>query len=149
MIDERPEEVKQMEVFRTGNRWKVIGGNWVFFVQTSVSITCVYDAYPLPTADETEDTVEENENEPESQKPDPLSKKSRKNSPVRKTRHDSPDISPPRKIRHDSPDVSPPRKARHDSPDLSPPRQHAGKSGKQQIKNFVILFFRSHLLFFT
>uniref|UniRef100_H3CX92 BUD13 homolog n=1 Tax=Tetraodon nigroviridis TaxID=99883 RepID=H3CX92_TETNG len=105
VIDERPEEVKQMEVFRTGNRWKVIG------------------------ADETEDTVEENENEPESQKPDPLSKKSRKNSPVRKTRHDSPDISPPRKIRHDSPDVSPPRKARHDSPDLSPPRQHAGKSG--------------------
>ncbi|CAG00506.1 unnamed protein product [Tetraodon nigroviridis] len=110
VIDERPEEVKQMEVFRTGNRWKVIG------------------------ADETEDTVEENENEPESQKPDPLSKKSRKNSPVRKTRHDSPDISPPRKIRHDSPDVSPPRKARHDSPDLSPPRQHAGKSGAKRVQ---------------
>lgn len=27
VIDDRPEEVKQMEVFRTGNRWKVIGGN--------------------------------------------------------------------------------------------------------------------------
>lgn len=30
VIDDRPEEVKQMEVFRTGNRWKVIGGNWGF-----------------------------------------------------------------------------------------------------------------------
>lgn len=26
VIDDRPEEVKQMEVFRTSNRWKVIGG---------------------------------------------------------------------------------------------------------------------------
>lgn len=28
VIDERPEEVKQLEAFRTSNRWKVIGGNW-------------------------------------------------------------------------------------------------------------------------
>lgn len=27
VIDERPEEVKQLEAFRTSNRWKVIGGN--------------------------------------------------------------------------------------------------------------------------
>lgn len=134
MIDERPEEVKQMEVFRTGNRWKVIGGNWVFLQKFSVSITYyVYDEYPLPTADEKEGTDVENENEHQNQKPDPSSKKSRKNSPVKKTRHDSPDISPLRKIRHDSPDVSPPRKASHDSPDLSAPRQHSGKSGKRQI----------------
>lgn len=26
VIDDRPEEVKQMEVFRTGNRWKIVGG---------------------------------------------------------------------------------------------------------------------------
>lgn len=75
----------------------------------------------------------EDESEHQDQKPDPSSKKRRKNSPVKKTRHDSPDISPPRKIRHDSPDVSPSRKARHDSPDLSPPRQCSEKSGKQQI----------------
>lgn len=119
MIDERPEEVKQMEVFRTGNRWKVIGGNWVFFVQISVSITYyVYDEYPLPIADEKEGTDVENENEHQNQKADPSSKKN--SSQVKKTRHDSPDISPPRKIRHDS-------------PDLSPPRQRSGKSGKRQI----------------
>lgn len=27
VIDERPDEVKQLEAFRTGNRWKVVGGN--------------------------------------------------------------------------------------------------------------------------
>lgn len=37
IIDERPEEVKQMEIFRTGNRWKVIGGNWLFFEELCVS----------------------------------------------------------------------------------------------------------------
>lgn len=37
IIDERPEEVKQMELFRTGNRWKVIGGNWFFFEELCVS----------------------------------------------------------------------------------------------------------------
>lgn len=26
-IDERPDDVKQLEAFRTSNRWKVIGGN--------------------------------------------------------------------------------------------------------------------------
>lgn len=123
-----------MEVFRTGNRWKVIGGNWAFFPPISASIAYyVYDEHLLPIADEKEGTDAENTNDDQNQKPDPSSKKSRKNSPVKKTRHDSPDISPPRKIRHDSPDVSPLRKARHDSPDLSPPRQHSGKSGKQQI----------------
>ncbi|TNM84875.1 hypothetical protein fugu_009053 [Takifugu bimaculatus] len=121
VIDDRPEEVKQMELFRTGNRWKVIG------------------------ADEKEDTDENNGNEHESEKAETSSKKSKKKSPVRKTRHDSPDISPPRRARHDSPDISPPRRARHDSPDispprrarhdspdLSPPRHHSGKSGAKR-----------------
>lgn len=75
----------------------------------------------------------EDESEHQNEKPDPSSKQRRKNLPVKKTRHDSPDISPPRKTRHDSPDVSPLRKTRHDSPDLSPPRQYLEKSGKQQI----------------
>lgn len=26
IIDERPDEVKQLEVFRTSNKWKVLGG---------------------------------------------------------------------------------------------------------------------------
>ncbi|XP_071316510.1 BUD13 homolog [Trachinotus anak] len=132
VIDDRPEEVKQLEAFRTSNRWKVIG------------------------ADEDEDTNRSHHDSPELS-----SKRRRPNSPVRKTRHDSPDtspprrgrhdspdispprrgrhdspdISPPRRGRHDSPDISPPRRGRHDSPDLSPPRQHTGKSGKVQSKD--------------
>ncbi|XP_044079285.1 BUD13 homolog [Siniperca chuatsi] len=147
VIDERPEEVKQLEAFRTSNRWKVIG------------------------ADENEDTEEGKEGH---QHPEPVassrschnspelsSKRRRHDSPVRNTRynspdiappsrgrHDSPDISPPRRGRHDSPEISPsrrgrhdspeispPRRGRHDSPDLSPPRQQSRRSGKTQSKD--------------
>ncbi|CAK6953859.1 BUD13 homolog [Scomber scombrus] len=135
VIDDRPDEVKQLETFRTSNRWKVIGD------------------------DEKNDSEEENERgdqylEPEASSrshhdsPELSSKRRRDDSPVRKTRHDSPDISPPRKGRHDSPDISPPRRGRHDSPDISPPRrgrhdspdkspprQHSGKSRKVQSKD--------------
>ncbi|GAA6232179.1 BUD13 homolog isoform X2 [Lates japonicus] len=119
VIDDRPDEVKQLEAFRTSNRWRVIG------------------------ADEDKDTGGSHHDSPELS-----SKRGGHDSPVRKTRHDSPDVSPPRRGRHDSPDVSPPRKGRHDSPDispprrgrhdspdLSPPRQHSGKSGKVQSKD--------------
>ncbi|XP_041656529.1 BUD13 homolog [Cheilinus undulatus] len=121
VIDERPDEIKQLEAFRTSNRWKVIG------------------------ADENEDEEEETggpqhpEAESSSRRrhdsPDVSPKGQRHDSPLRKTRHDSPDISPPRRSRHDSPDISPPRRSRHDSPDLSPPRQQSGKSGKVQSKD--------------
>ncbi|XP_070699691.1 BUD13 homolog [Pempheris klunzingeri] len=135
VIDDRPEEVKQLEAFRTTNRWKVIG------------------------ADENEDTEEGQERGHQHpgpaassrirhDSPELSSKRGRHDSPVRKTRHDSPDASPPRRGRHDSPDASPPRRGRHDSPDaspprrgrhdspdLSPPRQLSGKSGKLQSKD--------------
>uniref|UniRef100_A0AAQ6INY8 BUD13 homolog n=1 Tax=Anabas testudineus TaxID=64144 RepID=A0AAQ6INY8_ANATE len=146
VIDDRPEAVKQLEDFRTSNRWKVIG------------------------ADDDKDTEElEGHQQSESvapsksrhDSPEPLSRKSRHDIPVRKTRHDSPDvspprsrrhdspenspprrgrndspdISPPRRGRHDSPDISPPRRGRHDSSDMSPPRQHSGKPGKVQSKD--------------
>nr|XP_020454188.1 BUD13 homolog [Monopterus albus] len=108
VIDDRPEEVKQLEAFRTGNRWKVVG------------------------ADEDKDTEEGKGHQyPESvtsnrschDSPEWSTKKSRHDPPVKKARHDSPDISPPRRGRHDSPDASPPRRGRHDSPDVSPPRK--------------------------
>ncbi|KAG8008600.1 BUD13-like protein [Nibea albiflora] len=100
VIDDRPEEVKQLEAFRTSNRWKVIG------------------------ADDEEDKGEGEDGEP----PEPAaSSRSRHDSPdaspPRRSRHDSPDASPPRRSRHDSPDASPPRRSRHDSPDASPPRR--------------------------
>ncbi|XP_035482745.1 BUD13 homolog isoform X1 [Scophthalmus maximus] len=119
VVDDRPDEVKQLESFRNSNRWKVIG------------------------ADE-----EEGASESRQDSPDLSSKGAGHDSPVRKTRHDSPDPSPPRRGRHDSPDTSPPRKSRHDSPDtslprrdrhdspdLSPRQQHSGKTGKVQSKD--------------
>ncbi|XP_060910852.1 BUD13 homolog [Labrus mixtus] len=122
VIDERPEEIKQLENFRTSNRWKIIG------------------------ADENEDTEELIEGGPQHSEAEPSSRsrhdspeisprRGGHDSPVRKTRHDSPDTSPARRGRHDSPDISPPRRSRHDSPDLSPQRQQSGKSGKVQSKD--------------
>uniref|UniRef100_A0A3Q3SPA6 BUD13 homolog n=1 Tax=Mastacembelus armatus TaxID=205130 RepID=A0A3Q3SPA6_9TELE len=124
VIDDRPDEVKQLEAFRTSNRWKVIG------------------------ADEDKDTDEGKEHQsPEPvtssksghDSPELLPKKRRHDCPLKKTRHDSPDVSPPRRGLHDSPDVSPPRRGRHDSPDVSPPRRgrhdSPGKSGKRQSKD--------------
>ncbi|XP_017273700.1 BUD13 homolog [Kryptolebias marmoratus] len=101
VIDERPEDVKQLEVFRSGNKWKVIG------------------------ADENKEDEEERENvEPvaSSSAPQESSKGRKQESPVRKTRHDSPDVSPP-------------RRGRHDSPDLSPSREHLRKPEKAQSKD--------------
>ncbi|XP_042355172.1 BUD13 homolog isoform X1 [Plectropomus leopardus] len=112
VIDDRPEEVKQMEAFRTSNRWKVIG------------------------ADENEDTEEEKRKE--HQLPGLVaSSRSRHDSPdispPRRGRHDSPDISPPRRGRHDSPDLSPPRQrsgksGMAQSKDSSPARRKPSSS---------------------
>nr|XP_031299488.1 BUD13 homolog isoform X2 [Camelus dromedarius] len=100
-VDERPEEVKQMEVFRSSAKWKLLGGHnedlpsYRHFHHDSPD--------PSPPRRVRHDT------------PDP--------SPPRKVRHDTPDSSPPRRVCHDSPAPSPPRRVRHDSPDLSPPRR--------------------------
>ncbi|XP_031728387.1 BUD13 homolog [Anarrhichthys ocellatus] len=101
MIDDRPEDVKQLEAFRTSNRWKVIG------------------------ADENEDVedVEDVEGVEGSdlQHPEPVASS--------RSRHDSPDTSPPRRSRHDSPGVSPPRSGKSkDEKDLSPTRRQPIKN---------------------
>uniref|UniRef100_A0A8C6GY80 BUD13 homolog n=1 Tax=Mus spicilegus TaxID=10103 RepID=A0A8C6GY80_MUSSI len=96
-VDERPEEVKQMEAFRSSAKWKLLGGHGEdghFHHDDQDS------SPPRRVRHDTPDT-----------------------SPPRKARHDTPDPSPPRKARHDTPDPSPPRKARHDTPDPSPPRK--------------------------
>ncbi|CAL1573490.1 unnamed protein product [Knipowitschia caucasica] len=108
VIDERPEEIKQLELFRSSNRWKIVG------------------------VDENEDDA--NEQETECPEP-PVSGRTRHDSPdispPRRVRHDSPDASPPRRVRHDSADASPPRRSRHDSPDRSSSRQRSEKSSKK------------------
>ncbi|KAK2828632.1 hypothetical protein Q5P01_019666 [Channa striata] len=134
IIDERPEEVKQLEAFRTSNRWKVIGADEDKNTEED-------------NGHQNLESVESSRNRHDS--PELLPKKRQHDILVRKTqsdssetslpkggrhdfsdmssakrvRHDSPDASPPRRGRHDSPDASPPRRGRHDSPDASPPRR--------------------------
>ncbi|XP_071219022.1 LOW QUALITY PROTEIN: BUD13 homolog [Salvelinus alpinus] len=87
MVDDRPDEIKRLEAFRTSNKWRVMG------------------------ADEEVPEEEEEEQRVRHDSPEPLSiKKTRHDSPeplaLRKQRHDSPDVSPPRRIGHESPDAS-------------------------------------------
>ncbi|XP_040585967.1 BUD13 homolog isoform X3 [Mesocricetus auratus] len=96
-VDERPEEVKQMEAFRSSAKWRLLGDH------SEDGHFHHDDQDPSPPRRARRDT------------PDP--------SPPRRARHDTPDPSPPRRARHDTPDPSPPRRARHDTPDPSPPRR--------------------------
>ncbi|XP_052615135.1 BUD13 homolog isoform X2 [Peromyscus californicus insignis] len=109
-VDERPEEVKQMEAFRSSAKWKLLGDH-------SEDGHFHHDTLdPSPPRRVRHDS------------PDPSSpRRTRHNtpdpSPPRRARHDTPDPSPPRRARHDTPDPSPPRRARHGTPDPSPPRR--------------------------
>nr|KAF6464148.1 BUD13-like protein [Rousettus aegyptiacus] len=100
-VDERPEEVKQMETFRSSAKWKLLGGHSEDLPSHGHFHHDTPD--PSPPRRVRHDT------------PDP--------SPPRRVRHDTPDPSPPRRVRHDTPDPSPPRRVRHDTPDPSPPRR--------------------------
>ncbi|XP_055129213.1 BUD13 homolog isoform X3 [Symphalangus syndactylus] len=134
-VDERPEEVKQMEAFRSSAKWKLLGGhnedlpsNRHFRHDTpDSSPRRVRHGTPDPpprrvrhdTPDSSprrarHDTPDSSPRRAHHDTPDP--------SPLRGARHDS-DTSPTRRIRHDSSDTSPPRRACHNSPDPSPPRR--------------------------
>ncbi|XP_074653252.1 uncharacterized protein LOC141907490 [Tubulanus polymorphus] len=104
VIDERPEHIKQLEQYRTSNKWKTM------------------------------ENISDDENGKNSGPRNTRHDSDSDASPPRKKRHDSDsDASPPRKMRHDSDsDASPPRKKRHDSDsDASPPRKkrHDSDSG--------------------
>ncbi|XP_046493685.1 BUD13 homolog isoform X1 [Equus quagga] len=100
-VDERPEEVKQMEAFRSSTKWKLLGG---------------HNEDPPSHRHFHHDT-------PDSSPPRRVRHDTPDSSPPRRVRHDTPDSSPPRRVRHDTPDSSPPRKVRHDTPDSSPSRR--------------------------
>ncbi|XP_051734386.1 BUD13 homolog [Ctenopharyngodon idella] len=106
VIDERPDEIKQLEVFRT-SKWKVLGATEQDLQETQDST--------LDRSSDTDRGRTVRHDSPES-------------SPVQKVRHDSPDLSPKR-TRHDSPDLSPlshrtENKNRwHDSSSPPPPRK--------------------------
>ncbi|XP_066563777.1 BUD13 homolog isoform X2 [Amia ocellicauda] len=99
VIDERPEEVRSLEQFRTSNKWRLMGG------KNEDS----QDSDHLQVSHSSASSGTES-----------LRKTEGRSSRVR---HDSPDLSSAKQERHDSPDLSPQRKSRHDSPDLSPRRQ--------------------------
>ncbi|KFQ71662.1 BUD13 [Phaethon lepturus] len=123
-IDERPDEVKLMEEFRTNTKWKLLGDQ----NEDSRSSDVLAPA---------KSTVRQQRHDsPDSSPPRRLRHDSPNKLPPGQQRHGSPDLSPPRRQlhdstgllaprrqRHDSPDLSPPRRKRHDSPDLSPPRR--------------------------
>ncbi|XP_055082939.1 BUD13 homolog isoform X3 [Periophthalmus magnuspinnatus] len=113
VIDERPEEIKQLEVFRSSNRWKIIG------------------------ADENEGDEDGNEHKIENSE-STASGRTRHDSPdispPRHVRHDSPDASPPKRSRHDSPDISPPRRTQREcgsSQKHSPKNQRSSPGRKR------------------
>ncbi|XP_024426712.2 BUD13 homolog [Desmodus rotundus] len=100
-VDERPEEVKQMETFRSSAKWKLLGDH----------------REDLPSHRHFRHDC------PDSSPPRRVHHNTPDPSPPRRVRHDTPDPSPPRRVRHDTPDPSSPRRVRHDTPDPSPPRR--------------------------
>uniref|UniRef100_A0A8D2N0B6 BUD13 homolog n=1 Tax=Zonotrichia albicollis TaxID=44394 RepID=A0A8D2N0B6_ZONAL len=122
-IDERPEEVKLMEEFRTNSKWKLLGdedsqSSDVSGSAKSASRRRCHDS-PEPSAPAGKHNGSLGLSAPRRQRHDTPDV-----SPPRRQRHDTPDVSPPRRQRHDTPDPSPPRRQRHDTPDPSPPRRH-------------------------
>ncbi|XP_017349007.2 BUD13 homolog isoform X2 [Ictalurus punctatus] len=125
IIDERPDEVKQLEVFRTSNKWKVLGATNDESQEDPQSGTSSDGKGSRKTRHDSPGASPERRGRHDS--PDLTPKRTTRHdspdlSPKRTTRHDSPDLSPKRTTRHDSPDLSPKRTTRHDSPDLSPKR---------------------------
>eukprot|EP00076_Gallus_gallus_P033434 XP_024998972.1 BUD13 homolog isoform X7 [Gallus gallus] len=144
-IDERPDEVKLMEEFRTNSKWKLLGGEDRDEDSQSSDVSVPAKATTSFFSSFRQQRHDSPDNSPprrvrhdspdlspprqeRNNSPSLLPRKERQHgspdlSPPRRKRHDSPDLSPPRRKRHDSPDLSPPRRQRHDSPDLSPPRR--------------------------
>ncbi|XP_016060231.1 PREDICTED: BUD13 homolog isoform X2 [Miniopterus natalensis] len=137
-VDERPEEVKQMETFRSSAKWKLLGGHSEDLTShrhfhhdsadSSPSRRVCHDtpdpSPPRRARHDTPDSSPPRRSRHDSPDASPLRKHYRPSgvSP-RRVRHDTPDPSPSRRARHDTPDPSPPRRARHDTPDPSPPRR--------------------------
>ncbi|XP_028563925.2 BUD13 homolog [Podarcis muralis] len=115
-IDERPDEVKWMEEFRTSNKWKLLGDQKKESEESDPSVTA-------KSTKSSDATKQKRARHSPDQSPPRRRHDSLDQSPPRRVLRDSPDQSPPRRTRCDSPDQSPPRRGRRDSPDPSPPRR--------------------------
>ncbi|KFQ02696.1 BUD13, partial [Haliaeetus albicilla] len=131
-IDERPDEVKLMEQFRTNTKWKLLGDQNEDSQSSDISL-------PAKSTTRRQRHDSPDKSPPGKQRhdsPDLSPPRRERNDstnllPPRRQRHESPDLSPPRRKRHDSPDLSPSRRQRHDSLDLSPPRRKHNGSPDQ------------------
>ncbi|XP_027267860.1 BUD13 homolog isoform X2 [Cricetulus griseus] len=143
-VDERPEEVKQMEAFRSSAKWRLLGdhsedGHFHHDDQDPSPPRRVHRDTPDPSSPRRahHDTPDPSPRRTCHDTPDPSPRRAHHDtpdpSPPRRAHHDTPDPSPrrarndtpdpsPRRARNDTPDPSP-RKARHDTPDPSPPRR--------------------------
>ncbi|KAM9654213.1 BUD13 homolog isoform 2-T2 [Morphnus guianensis] len=144
-IDERPDEVKLMEEFRTNTKWKLLGDQNEDSQSSDISVPAKstvrrqhHDSPDsLPPRRLRHDSPDKSPPGQQRHDSPDLSppRRERNNSanllPPRRQRHESPGLSPPRRKRHDSPDLSPTRRQRHDSPDLSPPRRKHNGSPDQ------------------
>ncbi|XP_046876323.1 BUD13 homolog [Hypomesus transpacificus] len=110
MIDERPEDVKQLEAFRTSTKWRVMG----------------VDEEDNEEEEEGQDTGSTDSRNAHHDSPEP--------TPGRKTRHDSPDNSPLKRTRHDSPDASQSRHQMKQSADSPPAKKNANSSSGRSRK---------------
>ncbi|KFQ98904.1 BUD13, partial [Nipponia nippon] len=127
-IDERPDEVKLMEEFRTNAKWKLLGDQNEDSQSSDISVpaksTVRRQRHDSPDSSPPRRLRHDS---PDTSPPGQQRHDSLDLSPPRRERNNSPSLLPPRRQRHDSPDLSPPRRKRHDSPDLSPPRtKHNG-----------------------
>lgn len=123
VIDERPEDVKRLEAFRTSNKWRMLGDDET--KSTEDGEEDGGEAYDVVASQGLpHDSPEAMARKPiRHDSPEPMARK-----PVR---HDSPEAGPLRKTRPDSPDMTSLRRTRHDSPDVSHPgKQQRGHSGE-------------------
>uniref|UniRef100_A0A674IIP7 BUD13 homolog n=1 Tax=Terrapene triunguis TaxID=2587831 RepID=A0A674IIP7_9SAUR len=154
-IDERPEEVKRMEEFRTNSKWKLLGGK-LGVVAVVVLSPAKYSAWYNPHKSLQKkrafkrDLTEERwfglegvfhrkgqHGKLHMEKNRGKIKHSSDPSPRRRGRHDSPEFSPPRKQRHDSSDESLSRNQCRDSPDLSDAPQTLACPGFYRAPNCI------------
>ncbi|XP_062995245.1 BUD13 homolog isoform X2 [Elgaria multicarinata webbii] len=135
-IDERPDEVRWMEEFRTSNKWKLLGDQNEESQGSDLSVT----AKSTNSSEATKQKKTKHQSPPRRGRHDSLdqslprrgSHDSTDQSPPRRGHQDMPDQSPPRRgRRHDSADQSPPRRGRWDTPDQSPPRRGRHDSADQ------------------
>ena len=120
-VDEHPEEVKQMEAFRSSAKWRLLGDH------SEDGHFHHDDQDPSPPRRVHRDTPDPSSlRRAHHDTPDPSPRRICHDTPdpsARRAHHDTPDPSPPRRAHHDTPDPSPPRRTRLDPPDPSPPRR--------------------------